>query len=30
MQHHFYAPFPEHESAADFKSFAELDKMMFL
>ena len=30
MQHHFYAPFPEHESAEDFKSFAELDKMMFL
>jgi mannan endo-1,4-beta-mannosidase len=30
MQHHFYAPFPEHESEEDFKSFAELDKMMFL
>jgi len=30
MQHHFYAPFPEHESAEDFKAFAELDQMMFL
>mgnify|MGYP003498671109 FL=1 len=30
MQHHFYAPFPEHESAADFKEFAALDQMMFL
>ena len=30
MQHHFYAPFPEHESATDFKAFAELDQMMFI
>lgn len=30
MQHHFYAPYPEHESAADFKAFSELDQMMFL
>lgn len=30
MQHHFYAPFPEHGSAADFKAFSELDQMMFL
>lgn len=30
MQHHFYAPFPEHESAEDFRAFAALDKMMFL
>ena len=30
MQHHFYAPFPEHESAEDFKAFAALDQMMFL
>ena len=30
MQHHFYAPYPEHESVADFKAFSELDQMMFL
>ena len=30
MQHHFYAPFPEHESAEDFKAFAAYDDMMFL
>ena len=30
MQHHFYAPYPEHESAADFKAFSELDQMLFL
>jgi mannan endo-1,4-beta-mannosidase len=30
MQHHFYAPYPGHESAEDFKAFAELDQMMFL
>ena len=30
MQHHFYAPYPEHSSAEDFKDFAALDQMMFL
>ena len=30
MQHHFYAPFPGHESAEDFKAFAAKDQMMFL
>lgn len=30
MQHHFYAPYPGHDSAEDFKAFAELDQMMFL
>lgn len=30
MQHHFYAPYPGHESAEDFKAFAELDQMMFI
>ena len=30
MQHHFYAPFPEHESAEDFKTFSALDRMMFI
>lgn len=30
MQHHFYAPFPGHESAEDFKAFAAMDQMMFL
>ncbi len=30
MQHHFYAPWPGHESADDFKKFSELDQMMFL
>ena len=30
MQHHFYAPFPGHESAEDFKAFAALDQIMFL
>lgn len=30
MQHHFYAPFPEHESAGDFKIFAELENMLFI
>ena len=30
MQHHFYAPYPEHSSAEDFKAFAALDQMMFL
>ena len=30
MQHHFYAPFPGHESAEDFKVFAAKDQMMFL
>ena len=30
MQHHFYAPFPEHGSASDFKEFSELDRMVFL
>lgn len=30
MQHHFYAPYPEHMSAEDFKIFSELDDMMFL
>ena len=27
---HFYAPYPEQESAEDFKAFAALDKVMFL
>ena len=27
---HFYAPYPEQESAEDFKAFATLDKVMFL
>ena len=30
MQHHFYAPYPGHESVEDFKAFAALDQMMFL
>ena len=30
MQHHFYAPYPGHDSAEDFKAFAEMDQMMFL
>ena len=30
MQHHFYAPYPGHESQKDFEAFAGLDKMMFL
>ena len=30
MQHHFYAPYPGHESEDDFKAFASLDQMMFL
>ena len=30
MQHHFYGPYPEHDSAEDFKTFADLDQMMFL
>ena len=30
MRHHFYAPFPEHESAEDFKAFAELEDMLFI
>lgn len=30
MQHHFYAPFPGHESAEDFKTFASLEKIMLL
>jgi mannan endo-1,4-beta-mannosidase len=30
MQHHFYVPFPGHESVEDFKVFTTLDKMMFL
>ena len=30
MQHHFYAPFPEHESADDFKTFASLDRVLLL
>ncbi len=29
-QHHFYAPFPGHESAEDFKVFAELENIKFL
>lgn len=30
MQHHFYAPFPGHDSAEDFKAFVALDQMVFL
>ncbi len=30
MQHHFYAPYPGHESVEDFKAFAAMDQMMFL
>lgn len=30
MQHHFYGPFPGHESAEDFKAFAALEDIMFL
>ena len=30
MQHHFYAPYPGHGSAEDFKAFAALDQMMFI
>ena len=30
MQHHFYGPYPEHDSAADFKTFAESDKIKML
>jgi len=30
MQHHFYAPYPEHMSAEDFRTFSDLDAMMFL
>lgn len=30
MRHHFYAPFPEHESAEDFKAFSELEDMLFI
>ena len=27
---HFYAPFPEHDSAADFKAFAALPEIILL
>ena len=30
MQHHFYGPFPGHDSAEDFKAFAASDQMMFI
>lgn len=30
MQHHFYGPYPGHDSAEDFKAFAALDQMMFI
>lgn len=30
MQHHFYGPYAGHDSAEDFKRFAESDRMMFL
>ena len=30
MQHHFYAPYPGHTSADDFKAFAGLSDMLFL
>ena len=30
MQHHFYAPYPGHTSAEDFKVFAGLPQMLFL
>ena len=30
MQHHFYGPYPGHDSAEDFKAFAASDQMMFI
>ena len=30
MQHHFYAPYPGHESAEDFKAFASNEQMSFI
>jgi hypothetical protein len=30
MQHHFYGPHPEHESAEDFKAFAAEEQILFL
>ena len=30
MQHHFYGPYPGHESSEDFKAFAALDQIIFL
>lgn len=30
MQHHFYGPFPEHESAEDFKAFVALDQIVLV
>lgn len=30
MQHHFYAPYPDHESADDFKAFTESERMILL
>ena len=30
MQHHFYAPYPGHLSAEDFKAFAALEDIMFV
>lgn len=30
MQHHFYAPYPGHDSVEDFKAFAAKDEIMFL
>ena len=30
MQHHFYAPFPGHDSAEDFKAFAAMENMLFI
>lgn len=30
QKHHFYAPYPGHQSAEDFKVFANTEKMMFI
>ena len=30
MQHHFYAPFPEHESAEDFRTFTSLEQIIMI
>ena len=30
MPEHFYGPYPEHESAEDFRAFAALDQIMFI
>ena len=30
MQHHFYAPYPGHDSVEDFKAFASIENMLFI